>query len=154
MTLAWVLVGSTALLTISSLPSTSPNMVEVIRVRSASSPLPFGMGIKLPRPPSWTNVWGARTAGLTSLRVFSVTSLQKVVAFFTGRGVSMMASVNVQYPRAPSGRLRRFLVLIYPCLFTHSQACITMLLTQTPPPPPYLHPKPARHLQAKPLPLL
>lgn len=154
MTLVWVLVGSTALPTISSLPSTSPNMVEVTRVRSASSPLQFGMGTKLPRPPSWTNVWGARTAGLTSLKVFSVTSLLKVVVFFTGRGVSMMASADVQYPRAPSGRLRRFLVLICPCLFTHSQACTTMLLTQTPPPPPYLHPTQALPLQAKPLPLL
>jgi hypothetical protein len=97
----------------------------------------------------FSSAWGAHTAGLTSLRVSSVTLLLRVMASFTDRGGSMMTPATLHHPRAPNGR--RFLVLIGPRLLTHPTP--TIPLTQTPLPASYPHPKLALHRQAN-LPLL
>jgi hypothetical protein len=95
----------------------------------------------------FSSAWGAHTAGLTSLRVSSVTLLLRVLASFTGRGGSMVTPAILHHPRAPSGR--RFLVLISPRLLTHPTPTIqTPLLLAS-----YLHSKLALHRQAN-LPLL
>ena len=54
--------------------------------------------------PFFNSAWGARTADLISLPVFSITSPLQMMASFTDHGGSMMAPTNLPQLRVPCGR--------------------------------------------------